>query len=223
MSIDVNTLKSLGLAETAAPARKRNELGQEDFLKLMVTQLTSQNPLKPQDGTEFVNQMAQFSTVTGIQNLQSSFADFAASANKEQALMAANLVGRSVLIGADKAILPVGGKIEGELNLPAEADQVNVRITDNNGKLIRILELGPQAEGPLAFEWDGKLDDDLHFADPGLYKIKAEAVIGGQTTALETQVAAPVESVTMGGAKGMEIHLNGLGRYALNDIRAVLS
>ncbi|MBP1151000.1 MULTISPECIES: flagellar hook assembly protein FlgD [unclassified Methylocaldum] len=222
MSLDINTLKSLGLTETAAPTRKRNELGQEDFFKLMVTQLTSQNPLKPQDGAEFVNQLAQFSTVTGIQQLQSSFADFAASANKEQALMAANLVGRSALIASDKAILAANGTIQGELAVPYEASQVNIRIMDKNGNLIRTLELGPQTEGPLSFEWDGKLDDELHFADPGLYRIKAEAVIAGKTTALETQIAAPVESVTVGGSKGMEVQLSGLGRYTLGDIRAVL-
>lgn len=222
MSIDLNTLKSLGLTEPQAAARKRNELGQEDFLKLMVTQLTSQNPLKPQDGAEFVNQLAQFSTVTGIQQLQSSFADFAASAGKEQALMAANLVGRSALIASDKAILAANGKIEGELDVPAQADQVYVRIMDKNGNSIRTLEFGPQTEGPLSFEWDGKLDDELHFADPGLYKLKAEAVLGGRTTALETQIVAPVESVTMSGSKGMEVQFGGLGRYTLSDIRAVL-
>ncbi len=222
MSIDVNALKSLGLTETSAPAPKRNELGQDDFLKLMVTQLTSQNPLKPQDGTEFVNQLAQFSTVTGIQQLQSSFADFAAAAKDGQALMAANLVGRSALVASDKAILAANGTIKGELNVPSGASNVYVRIMDKNGTLIRTLELGPQSEGPLSFEWDGKLDDGLHFADPGLYKIKADAIIAGQTLALETQIAAPVESVTMGAAKGMEIHLDGLGRYTLGDIRAVL-
>lgn len=222
MSIDINTLHSLGLAETSAPVRKRNELGQDDFLKLMVTQLTSQNPLKPQDGAEFVNQLAQFSTVTGIQQLQSSFADFAAAANNGQALMAANLVGRSALVASGKAILATNGTVQGELNIPSDASNVYIRIMDKNGTLVRTLELGQQSEGPLSFEWDGKLDDDLHFADPGLYKIKADAVIAGQTLALETHIAAPVESVTMGAAKGMEIHLDGLGRYTLGDIRAVL-
>jgi flagellar basal-body rod modification protein FlgD len=223
MSVDYNTIKSLGLAQSSAQASKKNELGQDMFMKLMVTQLKNQNPLKPQDGAEFLSQLAQFSTVSGIQDLQKSFSGFASAMNEDQALQAANLVGKSVLIPSAKGILGAGAddKIEGELTLPNAATNVTVRILDRSSSELRTIDLGAQGAGQVPFDWDGLLEGGMR-ANPGLYTIKAEAQIDGKTMALDTQVRAPIESVKLGGAKGIEIDLGVLGRYALKDVREIL-
>jgi len=103
MNVDVARLQELGLMKPQSARKPRNKLGQEDFLKLMTTQMTHQNPLKPMENTQFLTQLAQFGTVNGIQALQKSFADFANAIASDQALQAAGLVGRQVLVEGNQA------------------------------------------------------------------------------------------------------------------------
>lgn len=220
-TIDANTLKALGLTgNTAVAAANRNKLGQDQFLKLMTAQLNNQNPLKPQDNTEFLTQMAQFSTVSGIQDLQESFKSFSSTMQQDQAMTSSSLVGRSVSVTSNKAILPNNGTMLGSLDLPSGSTAVKLTISDANGKVVKTQNLGPQEAGSIPFEWDGSTDDGK-LATPGTYQLQAEALIAGETTALATRAAAPVTSVTLNGAKGMEVELQGLGRYNVSDIQAV--
>lgn len=223
MAVDLNTLKSLGLTEKAAEAKKRNQLSQDDFMKLMVAQLKHQDPSKPQDATAFVNQMAQFAMVSGMQTLNKTLDNFVGTNTKNQALTAANLVGRSVLIKSDQASLSTGHPVQGELVIPNDASEIRLRVSDQNGRTVWSQELGPQSAGTRDFSWNGKASDGSQAAE-GTYKVVAEAVMNGKTTALETHVAAPVESVTLGGATGsMEVQLGGfLGRHSLSDVLAVM-
>jgi len=222
MAVDINTLKSLGLTERAQPAQKRNELGQDVFLKLMTTQLQNQNPLNPQDGAEFVAQLAQFSMVSGIQALQDRFDGFASSMSQNQALQAAQLVGKDVLIDSSKGLLDANGGLSGEIALPADTSQLTVRVIGANGTTVRSLELGPQGAGTVEFDWDGLTDNPDKRAAAGLYTIRAEALIDGKTQAVETAIRAPVRSVALGGSKGIEVDLGVLGRRGLNDIREII-
>ncbi|MBS1213211.1 MAG: flagellar hook capping protein [Proteobacteria bacterium] len=225
MSVNVQTLDSLGLtAKTASGSgtTKSNAMGQDMFLKLMMTQLEKQNPLKPQDSSEFLSQLAQFTMVTGIQDMQKSFTSLADSMNEGQALQAASLVGKNVLVASDQAVLGTTGGFGGELELPSEATDVSVRVVGSNGATIRSLDLGAQPAGTTSFHWDGLLDDGVTSADPGSYTLKAEAQINGETVALEPHVVAPVQSVTLGGANGVEIDLGVLGRHGLADILEVM-
>lgn len=221
MGINFDTIQDLGLAQKA-PVKNQQELGQAQFLKLMITQLTNQNPLKPMEGADFLSQMAQFGTVSGIQDLQNSFSDFASSVHSDQALQAANLVGRSVLVPSKEGQLAAGEMIEGELTLPSPASSVTVKIFDAQGALARTLQLGAQAEGQVPFSWDGMLENGA-YADPGTYRIQAEAIIDDQNAALETQVRAKVDSVTLSqGGRGLEVNLTGLGTVSFKDIRQIL-
>jgi hypothetical protein len=105
--IDATTLEQAGLARApTADARANDKLGQEQFLKLMITQLNNQDPFKPLESGEFLGQLAQFGTVSGIQDLQQSFQGLAGSMQSNQALQAAGLVGRSVYVPAQEAWLP---------------------------------------------------------------------------------------------------------------------
>ncbi len=220
MSVDMTSLQSLGLAPTAA-SKSTTKLGQDTFLKLMTAQLNNQNPLKPQDNTEFLTQMAQFGTVTGIQELQDSFKSFAAAIQRDQSLAASNLVGHSAVVTSSKALLPSNGTLSGELVLPSDASEVTLRISDASGNVLKVENLGQQASGTVPFQWNGTPDGGGTPAAPGLYNIQATALIGGATTALTTRSAAPVAGVALNGAKGMEVELQGLGNFALSDIQGI--
>ena len=224
MSVDFNTIKSLGLAGDSGVTStlKRNQLNQDDFMKLLTTQLQRQDPLKPQDSAEFLTQMAQFSTVNGIQELQKSMASLTESTQQQQSILAGSLVGRSALVASDKAMLSSNGAVRGELVLPQSASAVTLQITDSEGHLVKTLELGDQAAGSVPFTWNGQREDGQHVANPGLYHLKALAAVGESTAALETRVASPVDSVSLGGTKGLQLNLQGLGTYGLNDTYAIL-
>jgi flagellar basal-body rod modification protein FlgD len=222
MSIDIQTIQNLGLGQKPADTQKDNVLGQDMFMKLMVTQLNNQNPLKPQEGKEFLSQLAQFSTVTGIQDLQKTFSSLASSLTEGQSLMASNLVGKQVLIPSDKAYLGDSGEVRGAVTVPTGGGDIKIRIMDANGAQVYSADLGDKPAGPAAFEWNGYLADGVTHARPGVYAIQAETWVDGKNTALETSVRASVDSVSLGGSKGMQVDLGALGLHSLKDIQEII-
>ncbi len=140
-----------GIGLAPPPAARKDELGQEEFLNLMITQLKNQDPFKPLESGEFLGQLAQFGTVSGLAGLQTSFNSLASSLVSNQALQAAGLVGRTALVESDTAALPAGGIVEGAVELPATSGRVVVEISDATGEVVRHIELGGQAEGLVRF------------------------------------------------------------------------
>ena len=219
--MNVEQLQQLGLIRQDPPAKPRNQLGQEDFLKLMVTQMTHQNPLKPMENTEFLTQIAQFGTVSGIQALQKSFTDFANAIGSDQTLQAAGLIGRKVLVPGDQALLAAGEEVQGAVELKKPATAITLKILDASGVPIRTLELGAHDQGQVEFKWDG-LKDDGTLADPGTYRLQAEGLIEGEHVQLATLVVAPVESIAASpSGYGLKVEVPG-GSVDFKDIRQIL-
>jgi flagellar basal-body rod modification protein FlgD len=202
---------------------KKTSLGQDDFLKLMTTQMTHQDPSKPMGNAEFITQMAQFGTVSGIQDLQKSFGDFASSVTSTQALQASGLVGRYVSAPGTKGLLGAGGNISGDINLPASSSNVHVKVTKAaTGEIVQDIDLGAQSAGKVPFAWDG-LNSKKVMASPGVYKIEATAYIDGKNTLMETDIKAKVDSVSMGsGANGLKVNLTGLDSVNFNQIKQII-
>ncbi len=208
--------------ETAA-APKKTSLGQEQFLKLMTTQMTHQDPTKPMENGQFLTQIAQFGTVSGIQDLQKSFGEFAGSITSTQALQASSLVGRHVSAPGTQGLLGVGGDISGDINLSGSSPNVNVKVTNAaTGEVVRNMELGAHGTGKVPFVWDG-LNSNGVMANPGVYKIEATAYIDGKNTVMETDIKSRVDSVSMGsGANGLKVNLTGLDSVNFNQIKQIL-
>lgn len=199
----------------------RKELGQQDFLELMTAQLRNQDPFKPMESGDFLSQIAQFSTVNGIGDLNQSFAQLSQSLVSNQALQAANLVGREVLAPTGVAALSQGGNIRGAVELPTASSEVVVNVYDQAGQVVRRLELGSQAAGSVSFQWDG-LKDDGQFAEPGTYFMSAEASVDGQFESVETLIASEVRSVTLSNSGGLLLDLAGIGSLDFNEVRQIL-
>jgi len=219
----IETYQNLGLttsADKAKEAAQKQELGQEQFLKLLTTQLTHQDPNKPMENGDFLAQMAQFSTVEGIGDLNESFTEFASSISSGQALQAASLVGQSVLIPSDAAVMSLNKNMGGEIVLNEDTTDLKVSFLDSNGQPVKTMDLGRQKQGNVAFEWDGLLDDGT-YADPGVYQIRAEAQIDGNNTFLSTYVNADVESVGLGNENGIKLALSGLGEVNFNEVKKI--
>jgi flagellar basal-body rod modification protein FlgD len=193
MAIDPLT-SALG-GGAAAATGKKDELGQDAFLKLMVTQLKNQDPFKPTDPSAFLGQLAQFSTVSGIQNMQASISALSESLRSSQVLGGTSLVGHEILASADSATLGGVGSVQGATRIPDGATAAVLVVTDASGQLIRRLPISNQA-GDASFTWDGTTDLGSR-APAGNYKIAAIANVGGAAEQLATSVIGRVGSVTI--------------------------
>ena len=190
-------LDALAAARLQAESKKSNgALGQEDFLKLMVTQMKNQDPSKPMDPSEMLSQMAQFGTVSGIGDLQKSFATLAGSLQSNQALQASTMVGREVLIENNKLKLADGANPSFGVELTKPASQVRVSISDGSGQVVRTLSMGQTAAGIQDVSWDGKNAEGVRLP-AGKYTLKVEAMVDNKLEAATSLVRVPVESVSL--------------------------
>lgn len=213
----MTTISPTGDTRLFAPPPEQNprdELGQADFLKLMITQFRNQDPFKPMDNGAFLGQLAQFSTVSGIDTLNKSFATLSDTMQDEQTLQAANLIGHSVLAISDSAYLPEGGLVNGAVELFSTAQNVQVDITNAAGELVRQFNLGEQQAGIARFTWDG-LDASGELVTSGHYQITARVIRGAIVESTTTLIEADIESVTLG-QFGSGMMLNILGGEALS-------
>lgn len=200
---------------------KKNELGQSAFLELMITQLKNQNPLDPQDNSAFVAQLAQFSSVEGLEKLNVSMSSMSNSYKSSSALQASALVGRAVMVEASEVPLNTGGVVLGQIALKDNTSNLIVNIFDQNGALVNQQSLGKQNKGELDFQWDGK-DSNGKTLPAGMYKFEALAEVNGKQVAQKTQLSTNVNSVTLGNAGQMTLNLNGVGAVKLSDIREIM-
>lgn len=223
-TINTQLLDSLGLSSAAktSAAGDTGALGQSDFLKLMTTQLQNQDPTKPMESGEFFNQIAQFSMVAGVEDLQTSFQQVADAMQSTQSLQASAMVGRSVLVPGDTVSLAAGGTVSAGVTLPASTSNLVVGVVDASGQLVRRLDLGTQSEGDVAFTWDG-LDGSGIAAPAGSYHLVAQMDYDGEAVALDTLVTSKVNSVVMGkNGQGITLNLSNNEQVALADIVQVM-
>lgn len=218
-----NLFAGLGLSTADTSSKGTNdatELGLTTFLKLMVTQLNNQDPFKPMENGEFLGQIAQFGSVTGLEQLNKSFESFAATVTSGQALQAGSLVGHEVLVPVATGYLEAGGSMRGQVDLAQSSSQVTARVTDQVGQLVREIPLGAASAGELQFSWDG-MDDTGNYAPPGLYSIQIEAMQNDRAVEMQTQMFATVESVNLSGSNGLMLNLAGLGQVSLNNVQQI--
>lgn len=139
-----------------ASTTQTNEMGQDEFLKLMIAELNNQNPLDPQDNGEFIAQLAQFSTVEGLDKLNNTTEGMSDGMRSSQALQASALVGQSVIVeGNETGLLLNNGIVSGYSELPASVSNLSLSIQDKNGQLIEQIPLGSHAAGEMSIRWDG--------------------------------------------------------------------
>jgi len=209
-------VSSYGASSTGTDSKKKSEsLGQADFLRLMTEQLQHQDPLNPMENSEFLGQLAQFSTVQGIQGLQTSMDSFGNSMATDQMLRGAALVGRSVLVPSAKMSLGSEGNVNGVVAAP-DAGTVTFEITDPNGVSVRKITVQAEKAGEVAFEWDGK-DASGNRLAAGTYGVTATIGSGETKKDLSTYVESRVDSVTVG-SDGVFLDLAGLGTAPLDYV-----
>lgn len=222
---DINALSALGggskAGGVAGTGQGMMDMGSEDFLRLLTTQLKNQDPLNPTDSTEFMGQIAQLTSASGIQELNTAFADLTEGLRGNQTMQAASLIGREVTVESGAGYLPEGESLSGTVNLPAGVDNLTVTVTDSAGQVVRQLELGSHAGGAVDFSWDG-MSAGGERMPAGSYGITATAGADGEGQSFQVMTAAEVDSVNLGAAgKNPTLNLRGIGEVSLAAVRQV--
>lgn len=197
-------------------------MGQDAFLKLLITQLKNQSPLNPQDNTAFVAQLAQFSSLEGIQNLNTTVTNLSNSMQSSQALQASSLVGRTVEVPTASGYLAKDGIVQGTIALDSSTANLVMNIYDKDNKLVMTKNLGSQSSGDKPFAWDGTVDDKGTKAAEGMYRFEVLAKDGKDSSKVQTYIGANVNSVTIGANQAVMLNVNGIGTVALTDVKNIL-
>lgn len=192
---------------------------EDRFLTLLTTQLKNQDPLNPLDNAQMTSQLAQISTVNGIEKLNTTLQKLLSGMDDTQAMQAAALVSRGVLVPGNSMALQQEGGIGG-IELTSAADEVVVTIKDANGLVMRSVNLGAQKAGILPFTWDGKTDSGAQ-AVPGAYSISVSAKRGADKVTANALSFGMVQSVTRGSA-GLSLDVGTLGAYTMADVKKIL-
>jgi flagellar basal-body rod modification protein FlgD len=199
---------------------EKDQLGRDDFLKLMLAQLKNQDPMKAMDPSEFLGQLAQFSTVSGIQAMQDSIGTLSESMRSAQVLDGSTMIGRDVLVPSEDASLGSSGSIRGAVEIPTGAVSAQMNIRNSAGALVRSMPVTATA-GLQDFTWDG-ITSAGERAESGAYSFEVVANVGGENESLQTLLADRVNSVTIDAKKGLTLNTTALGPRALSDVRRVM-
>jgi flagellar basal-body rod modification protein FlgD len=214
-----STAASNSATASAADAAANTAINEQDFLKLMTTQLQDQDPMQPTTNAEFFSQMAQFSTVSGINQLNASFSSLSSQLQASQSMQAASLVGHYVLIPGSQAQLTSSG-LTGAVEVPSSGD-VKVTVKDTSGATVASLDLGTQSAGNLPFQWNGT-DDNGNTCPAGTYTISATVSTSSGAAAANTDVAAQVDSVSIDPTNGLTLNLYGFGAIPFSQVTQII-
>jgi flagellar basal-body rod modification protein FlgD len=208
--------------KTSTPQAANNgQLDQNAFLKLMIAQLKNQDPTKPQDPSEFMSQLAQFSQVTSTQNMETSIQSLTDSMRSTQLLNGTSLVGHDILAKATTDTIDAGGTVSGAVDAPKGITAIKVVVKDAAGAEVRSFDLKDVGEGLNSFTWDGKTNTGVA-APAGQYTFSTVASAGGETGALDPLLTSKVSSVTIDPSTSALTLNTTAGAVALADVRRVL-
>jgi len=196
------------------------ELGQGEFLELMMAQLEHQDPMEPMDNGQFLGQMAQFSTVTGIDDMKKSLDNLGQTYSAGQTLQSTQLVGQEVLIENPNLALNETGSADGSFELDVASGDVLMDIADSAGNVVRQFSLGEFSSGRHSFSWDG-LNQDGKRLPAGNYSARVSAQQGEEYISATVLTTRVIDSVEFG--NGEETRLNTRQGEALTiaDIRQI--
>ncbi|HUV99998.1 MAG TPA: flagellar hook assembly protein FlgD [Gallionella sp.] len=212
------------LNANAAPAAAAGSVAatQNQFLQLLVTQMKNQDPLNPMDNAQVTSQMAQLSTVTGINNLNATLQALSNSltSNTNQSLQASGMIGHGALVAGNNISLASGGTAIGGFQLPQSVDNAQVSVYDSTGNLVNTINLGAKPAGVVDWGWNGT-DSTGAAAPAGNYTFAVNATQGGNSVVATPLQYGVINSVTQD-AQGVTLGVGPLNGIAMSNIVQIL-
>jgi flagellar basal-body rod modification protein FlgD len=202
-------------SSTTTAATNTSSAEQDRFLKLLVAQLNNQDPMNPMDNAQMTTQMAQMSTVTGIEQVNATLKSMSDQFNAMQVLQGSNMVGHNVLIDSN-VLTPVNGVAVGAIDLASKADTVKVQVLSPGGQVIDTLDAGASDAGRLYFNWDAS-----NYNGTGNPTFKIEATLGGKAVTATALAQDKVVSVGMDNGS-MNVQLQSRAAIPYGSVKAIL-
>ena len=190
----------------------------DKFLTLLMTQIKNQDPLNPMDNAQMTTQLAEINTVNGISQLNATLSKLLDGYNNSQAMQAAGIIGKNVLVAGSQLALS-NGAAAGGFKLDSAADSVQVQVLDTYGNVVRSENLGAQNAGNSTFVWDGKNNAGTTVAD-GNYKFSVTATQSGKAVTATTLQLGTVNAVSRN-SNGFVLDLGSAGDVAFTDVQEI--
>jgi flagellar basal-body rod modification protein FlgD len=214
-------LDSLGSTKSNAASTTKSKsnqtIDQAGFLKLLTTQMTTQDPTAPTDNSQMVAQMAQMSATTGIAEMNVSLKSMASELAASRFGDASGWIGRAALVGSDTAAALSNGAYAGSIELPDDAKDVNISLVDADGNSVFAHDFGAKSAGSVDWSWDGKDASGKAVAGPLRMLVGAVDTNGVRMTA-SNSAWAEVQSV-QSPASGTTKLITALGNFAPSDVK----
>lgn len=209
-----------GMAGSAgATAGSTTQEMENRFLTLLMAQIKNQDPLNPLDNAQVTTQLAQLNTVNGIEKLNATLGQLLSGYNEAQAMQAAGMIGKNVMVAGNN--LPLANAVAiGGMQLASPADRVQLTVKDASGKLVLTQDLGARAAGSSYFAWDGKDDQGKVLAD-GTYTFAVAATANGQKVEAGAMQIGTVSAVVRN-TNGFLLDLGAMGNVAFKDVQQIL-
>ncbi|WP_173179010.1 flagellar hook assembly protein FlgD [Desulfosarcina ovata] len=150
-------------------------MGKDDFLTLLVAQLQNQDPLNPSDSTEFTAQLAQFSSLEQLQNINDALSDFEVYQSTLNNIQASNFIGKTITASGDTLTVEDGVANDIAFELEESSTSVYIQIYDASGTYVGDIDAGAMAAGQQTVSWDAT-DDNGTAVDDGVYTYSIMAV-----------------------------------------------
>ena len=208
------------LQKSSTAASSKADDAQSRFLKLLTEQLKNQDPLNPMDNAQMTSQLAQISTVSGIDKLNTTLTTLLENSQSGDVLQAAALVGKGVTVPGS-ALTLASSKAYGGFELPSAADKVTVTVKDGNGLEVRKMELGAYDAGVHNFAWDGLSTSGAQAVD-GNYTMSVTATRGDTALKPVALQLSTVNSVLRTSNGNVSLDVGSGSLVSLSDIRQIL-
>ena len=189
----LSSLGATGASDAAGQPDRGVNTDKEAFLKLLVAQVSQQDPLSPQDSDQYVQQLTQFSTLEQLMSLNSGVETLALGQMSNNSQEALRFVGRDVIAQGDKLNHDRGETQEIGYEIKGEADQANIVVRDATGEIVFEQQIDV-AQGVQRYEWDGRTKDGRS-APSGRYSVSLEAQKGDTPVPVDTYVRGTVTGV----------------------------
>ena len=192
----------------------------DKFMTLLVTQLKNQDPLNPLDNAQITSQLAQLSTVTGVNKLNTTLESLKASYQSSESMAATNLINHGVLAKGNTVALTGSKGIFG-VNLTTPADTVQIDMKNESGKVVHSISMKGVDAGTLPLVWDGKGDDGKVLPD-GQYTIAVSATSAGKALTDAIPLTFGTVASVSTGAGGVKMNVPTIGQLTMADLYQVL-
>lgn len=225
IAVNVNDTTNSGVSSTSTTGTTTTGTNsasdlQSSFLTLLVAQLKNQDPTNPLENNELTSQLAQISTLSGIEKLNTTLGSISGQIDNSQSLQASNLIGHGVMIPGQTILVGSETSTPFGVELTQAADKVTATITNSDGTVARTIDIGSLSAGVHTFSWDGKLTDGTAAPD-GAYKVTISASSNSTQLVAQPLQFALVQGVTLN-SSGNVLDLGTYGTTTLDEVRQII-